>query len=178
MQEQFDHELMGAGMFRNRTRGSCTSSAIYFSTCLRAVGIPTRTIICIPVIDASDPAERAMIANLRHERVREAVKHAADKVGDSWTSHTFNEVHVGGRWRRLNTDRLDQQILDPEVLGLMVHVNTFIDMSEAGLIAWGRRHALSDDQKSRDLFGHANPYSCVSLTDQFGEHAPASVAQP
>jgi hypothetical protein len=34
-----------------------------------------------------------------------------------WVSHTFDEVFVGGRWRRLNYDRLGQNVLDPQYLG-------------------------------------------------------------
>jgi hypothetical protein len=174
LRDHFDHELLGAGMFRNKTRGSCTSSAIYFSTCMRAVGIPTRTIICIPLIDASDPSERALIAKLSPGRVRDAVQKAADRLGKSWASHTFNEVYVGGRWRRLNTDRFGQEVLDADLLGLMVHVNTFNDMSEAGLISWGRRNARAD---KKDICGHSNPYSCVELSDHVGSHAKPGIME-
>ncbi len=167
LQAEFERELLGAGMFRARIRGSCTSTAIYFSTCLRAVGIPTRTIICVPAIDASDPQERSLPDGLTHPDVRGIVQRAAETMGTSWASHTFNEVYIGGRWRRLNSDRLGQGTLDRDVLGLMVHVNTFAEMSEAGLIAWGRRNAT----RPRDICGHSNPYSCVSLSDRFGAHS-------
>lgn len=40
MEQHFDHELLGKGMFYNKTRGSCTSFAVYLTTVLRAVGIP------------------------------------------------------------------------------------------------------------------------------------------
>src|SRR5690606_11237648 len=43
--EQWDRELFGKGMYENRVRGSCTSSAIYLQTALRAAGIPTRTVV-------------------------------------------------------------------------------------------------------------------------------------
>jgi hypothetical protein len=167
--QQWDRELFGKGMFQNRIRGSCTSSAIYLSTALKTVGIPTRTIVCIPVVDASDPREVAWIEpRLAHLGVRKIVKRAAEKSATSWTSHTFNEVFVGGRWRRLNYARLGQNVLDEDFLGLMVHVHTFTDHSEAGLVGWGdrSRHPLHDA-----LFGGPNPYSCASLSDQFGAHA-------
>jgi hypothetical protein len=85
----------------------------------------------------------------------------------------MNEVFVGGRWRRLNYDRLGQNVLDPDFLGLMVHVHTFTDHSEAGLVGWGdrSRHPLHDA-----LFGGPNPYSCTSLSDQFGTHAKVANA--
>jgi Transglutaminase-like superfamily len=172
--QQWDRELFGKGMFQNRIRGSCTSSAIYLSTALKALGIPTRTIVCVPVIDASDPREVAWIEpRLTHVGVRRIVKRAAEKSATSWTSHTFNEVFVGGRWRRLNYDRLGQNVLDLDFLGLMVHVHTFTDHAEAGLVGWGdrSRHPLHDA-----LFGGPNPYSCASLSDQFGAHAKVANA--
>jgi len=169
LEQQWDRELFGKGMLQNKIRGSCTSSAIYLSTALKAVGIPTRTIVCIPVIDARDPREVAWITpRITHFGVRKIVKDAALKSKTSWTSHTFNEVFVGGRWRRLNYARLGQNVLDAEYLGLMVHVHTFTDHADAGLCGWGSRmsHPLH-----AALFGGPNPYSCASLSDEFGAHA-------
>jgi len=168
LEEQWNHELFGKGMFETRTRGSCTSSAIYLSTGLKAVGLPTRTIVCVPIVDANDEREVAWIgARIMHSRVRRILARAAEEQRGSWTSHTFNEVWVGGRWRRLNYTNLGQNVLDGDSLGLMVHVNTFNDHSQAGLVGWGRRleHPLHDA-----LFGGPNPYSCVSLSDHFGAH--------
>ncbi len=169
LEEQFDRELYGRGMFETRTRGSCTSSAIYISTGLKAVGLPARTIVCIPVVDANDSREVGWIdSRITHVGVRATLAKAAERQRGSWTSHTFNEVFVGGRWRRLNYDQLGQNVLDPGTLGLMVHVHTFEDHSEAGLIGWGNRevHPLH-----ASLFGGPNPYSCISLSDLFGPHA-------
>src|SRR6185503_3684137 len=97
-----------------------TSSAIYLQTGLRALGIPTRTILCIPALDANDEREVAWIdGRIAHDGVRRILKTCALRQRDSWTSHTFNEVWIGGRWRRLNYDQLGQNILDPKGLGLM-----------------------------------------------------------
>jgi len=169
LQEQWDRELLGAGMFRTRTRGSCTSSAIYLSTGLRAAGIPARTVVCVPIVDSSDDREVAWIdTRIAHRGVRRILKASAAEQRGSWTSHTFNEVLVGGRWRRLNYATLGQNVLDRQFLGLMVHVHTFKDHSEAGLVGWGNREA---HPAHAALFGGPNPYSCVSLSDRFGEHA-------
>lgn len=168
LEEQWEHELFGKGMFANRIHGSCTSSAIYLTTGLRAAGIPTRTILCTPVVDANDPREVAWIdARIAHVGVRARLRKAAEAQRGSWTSHTFNEVLVGGRWRRLNYASLGQNVLD-EGLGLMVHVHTFGDHSEAGLIGWGNKDA---HPQQAALFGGPNPYSCVSLSDRFGAHS-------
>jgi hypothetical protein len=168
LDEQFERELFGKGMFANRIHGSCTSSAIYLSTGLKAAGLPTRTIVCTPILDASEAREVAWIdACITHVGIRAKLERAAERLGDSWASHTFNEVFVGGRWRRLNYEELGQNVLD-DGLGLMVHVHTFNDHSESGLIGWGDRkvHPLHDA-----LFGGPNPYSCTSLSDRFGAHA-------
>jgi hypothetical protein len=100
--------------------------------------------------------------------VRAIVAKVAREQRGSWSSHTFNEVLVGGRWRRLNYTNLGQNVLDGNSLGLMVHVNTYDDHADAQLAGWGNReaHPLHDS-----LFGGANPYSCVSLSDRFGAHA-------
>jgi len=167
LEEQWDHELFGKGMFANKVHGSCTSSAIYLQTGLRAAGLPTRTVLVTPVVDANDEREVAWLGTLQHVGVRAKLQRAAERQKGSWTSHTFNEVFVGGRWRRLNYTELGQNVLD-DGLGLMVHVHTFGDHSEAGLVGWGDRgrHPLHGA-----LFGGPNPYSCVSLSDRFGVHA-------
>lgn len=169
LEEQWAREISASGMYQHKTRGSCTSSAIYLSGCLRAAGIPTRTVLCIPLIDANDERERELLAlGLTQPRVRAIATAAAQSGIGSWTSHTFNEVWVGGRWRRLNYSRLGQPILDRELLGLMIHVATFRDWADARMPETvGRRHELN---RFYDLFGGPNPYSTIALRDQIGVH--------
>jgi hypothetical protein len=156
-------------MFETGQRGSCTSSAIYISGCLRAIGIPTRTVLCIPLVDANDERERELVEKrLKNNRVRRIVSASTRQAVGSWTSHTFNEVWVGGRWRRLNYTKLGQGILDSHYLGLMTHVATFHDWADARMPETiGRRHQTRTQQ---ELFGGANPYSTLSLSDSFGVH--------
>lgn len=169
LQEQWDRELFGAGMFRTRTHGSCTSTAIYLATGLKALGLPTRTVVCVPVVDAGDRAELALVRErITNHRVRGTILAALQHAANAWTSHTCNEVFVDGRWRRLNYDRLGQGVLDRDCLGLMVHVHTFADHAEAGLHGWGLRR----QHRRHAQFGGHNPYSCVELDDAFGPHGP------
>ncbi len=169
LEEQWNRELFGKGMFETRVHGSCTSSAIYLSTGLKAVGLPTRSIICVPILDANDEREVAWIeSRLTHNGVRSTLAQVAREMRGAWASHTFNEVWVGGRWRRLNYWTLGQNVLDPEYLGLMVHVNTYNDHAEAGLSPWGSR---TSHPQHGALFGGPNPYSCISLSDRFGAHS-------
>jgi hypothetical protein len=172
LQEQWKREISARGMFETRSRGSCTSSAIYLNGCLRAVGIPTRTVLCIPLVDASDEREVKMVSErLIHNEVRRI---AAEALTPGWTSHTFNEVWVGGRWRRLNYSRLGQNILDEKCLGLMTHIATFRDWADAKMPETvGRRQGLG---VQGDVFGGSNPYSTISLRDGFGRHS--KVANP
>ncbi len=169
LEELWQREVSAAGMYEHRTRGSCTSSAIYLSGCLRAAGIPTRTLLCIPLVDANDERERKLVQlGLSHPRVRSIAAAAAAAGIGAWTSHTFNEVWVGGRWRRLNYTRLGQPILDRETLGLMIHIATFRDWADARMpLTVGMRQKLN---RYDDLFGGPNPYSTIALRDQVGVH--------
>jgi len=169
IEEQWERELFAEGMFRNRARGSCTSTAIYLNGGLRAAGIPTRIVLCVPIVDASDGREVDLVRKrIRHAGVRRAVLGAAERLGTSWASHTFNEVFVGGRWRRLNDERLGQNTFDPGLFGLMTHVATFRDWADGEMArTWGLRQALRPD----DVLGGSNPYSAISVSDRFGEHS-------
>jgi hypothetical protein len=169
VEQQFEHELLGKGMFANRSVGTCTSAAILQTTVLRALGIPTRMVLCIPLADPSDPAQVALVEKgLKHHRVRRDAYYGV-LGGPAFTSHTFCEVFVGGRWRRLNYTALGQNVLDPHCLGLMLHVHTFRDLSEANLAAtWGTRFARGQRD---EVFRHSNPYRLMELSDHFGKHA-------
>ncbi|MBI4371728.1 MAG: transglutaminase domain-containing protein [Elusimicrobia bacterium] len=161
--QQFEHVVLGKSMFYHRTTGSCTSYATYQATILRALGIPTRIIIAIPILDASDPTQLKLLSGIRDSNVRQAVVQAASEAGESFNSHTFNEVYVGKRWVRLNYNRLGQPILDPKLLGLMVHVKTFNDLAEANLAqSWGLRFGLG---RKDDVFRWNNPYTALKISD-------------
>ncbi len=170
VQQQFDHELLGKEMFANKTYGSCTSTAIYETTVLRAVGIPTRMILCIPLADGSDPTQLEMVERgLTHEQVRRDACLGVAAGADSFSAHTFCEVFVGGRWRRLNYTTLGQNVLAQNYLGLMIKVHTFNDLSAANLAAtWGTRYAkgLRDN-----VFQRSNPYRLLEVSDHFGQYA-------
>jgi hypothetical protein len=170
VQEQFEHELFGKQMFMHKSYGTCTSTAVYQTTILRALGIPTRMILCIPLADGSDPAQVEMVEKgLTHHRVRCDACLGALSGGTGFASHTFCEVFVGGRWRRLNYTTLGQNILERNYLGLMIHVHTFKDLSEANLAAtWGRRYAK---RQRDDVFRHSNPYRLMEVSDHFGKYA-------
>jgi hypothetical protein len=166
----FDHELLGKGMFYNKTHGSCTSFAVYLTTVLRALGIPTRMVILIPAVDASNSEQLVMVKeHITHNEVREIMLAGLRKSSKGFTNHTINEVYVGNRWCRLNYNKLGQPVLDQHLFGLQTHVRTFNDLSEANLApTWGLRYAKNE--KSAD-FKYSNPYSAVAISDLFGCHS-------
>jgi hypothetical protein len=170
VQQQFEHELFGREMFAHKTYGTCTSTAVYQTTVLRALGVPTRMILCIPLADGSGPAQVEMVEKgLTHNRVRNDALLGAISGGAGFASHTFCEVFVGGRWRRLNYTTLGQNVLERNYLGLMIHVHTFKDLSEANLAAtWGARYAKGQRD---EVFPHSNPYRLLEVSDHFGKYA-------
>jgi len=169
LDQQWDHELFGRQMYENRACGTCTSAAVLMTTVMRAVSIPTRMIICTPMVDASGGDNLDLVRKgLTHHAVRESIVAALEPLKNSNASHTFCEVYVGERWRRLNYNVLGQNILDPNLFGLLTHVNTFNDLADAKLAAtWGAR-------KPDEVFRYANSYSALEASDLFGPHSRVS----
>jgi hypothetical protein len=170
VEEEFAHELLGKEMYANRSRGSCTSSAVLLTTVLRAVGIPTRMIVAIPIVDMNDPEQVALVEkNIHHHRVRAQISDGLVRSGQGFANHSYNEVYIGNRWRRLNYHKLGQNILDDHYFGLLIHVHTYNDLSEAGFApTWGKRYALG---LRDDNFKTSNPYRTLEITDVFGRDA-------
>lgn len=168
--QHLEHELLGKEMFYNKTHGSCTSVAIYLTTVLRALGIPTRMIMVSPAVDASNKEQLRFVKDrITHNKVRETILAGLRQSSGDFTSHTLNEVYVGNHWHRLNYSKLGQPILDEHQFGLQTHLYTFSDLSESNLApTWGWRYAKG---VRNDIFGHSNPYSAITLSDLFGIHS-------
>lgn len=168
--QHLEHELLGKGMFYNKTHGSCTSFAVYLTTVLRAVGIPTRMIIVTPVVDASNREQFLWVKErITHNKAREIMLAGLIKSSQGFTAHTFNEVYIGNRWHRLNYSKLGQPVLDEQCFGLHTHLYTFSDLSEANLApTWGMRYGKGIRSA---VFEHSNPYSAVTLSELFGCHS-------
>jgi hypothetical protein len=102
VQEQLERDLFGRSMFATRTHGSCTSSAVYLTTALKALGIPRPMVLAIPLADGNDADQLALVRDgLHHHQVRQTVLLGVGAT-KGYSNHTLNEVHVGGRWVRLN----------------------------------------------------------------------------
>ena len=169
VQEQLDHELFGRAMFASRTRGSCTSTAVLITTVFRALGVPTRMVLGIPMVDGNDPAQLAMVRDgIHHHRIRQTLLQGLS-AARGYANHTFNEVFVGGHWVRLNYKTLGQNSLDARYMGLLTHVNTFNDLADVPLAAtWGKRYARGEHDS---VFRFGNPYRCEEVSDHFGAFA-------
>ena len=170
IEDQWEREISAKGMFKHQVHGSCTSSAIYLCGGLRAAGIPTRIVLVIPMVDSNDAEQMKLVAEgIHHHRIRETALKGLRKIKGTWASHTFNEVLIGGRWRRLNYARIGQPTLDERLYGLTTHILTVVDWADAHMgRTVGRRQGL----KQRDeVFKTPNPYATIEVTDEFGEHA-------
>lgn len=168
LDQHLDYEVLGKGMFYNKTHGSCTSTAVYLTTVLRALGIPTRMIIVSPVVDASNAEQLSLVKKgITHNQIREDLLAALKRSTHGFTNHTFNEVYVGNRWHRLDYKSLGLERRRP--FGLPTHLYTFNDLAGANLAAtWGWRYGKG--QRS-EVFRHDNPYSATAVSDCFGKHS-------
>jgi hypothetical protein len=166
--DMFADELFGKDMYRRKVHGTCTSSATYLATILRALGIPTRIVVMVPPADPNDGAQvDAFVRSIRLDaKTRAAVTSAYEHMRGSFSDHLFNEVFVGGRWVRLNYDVLGQNIVDAHYLGLMTHVGTYRDVSEMDIPrTWGRRYGLGENDAP--TLSSSNPYMLIKAQ---GEH--------
>jgi hypothetical protein len=166
----FEREALGRSMFYQKVHGSCTSTAVYLATILRALGIPTRIVFCIPPFDPNAPAQAEMFhQNVHHHPAREAVRTALEGAR-GFANHLFNEVYLGHRWVRLNYSTLGQPALDAHYFGLLTHIFTCSDLSQAPLAqTWGMRYFKypADQPKLASI----NPYRLLSVHDHFGTNA-------
>ena len=109
-QQMFDQEVLGRSMFYRKVHGACTSTAVYLATIFRALGIPTRIVVCIPPFDPNNDAQaETFYSNVHHNRVRETVRAALDGTS-GFADHFLNEVCVGHHWVRLNYSTLGQPV--------------------------------------------------------------------
>jgi hypothetical protein len=180
-QQMFDEEALGRSMFYNKVHGSCTSSSIYLATILRALGIPTRIVFCIPPFDPNDDAQgRMFYNNIHHNQVRETVRAALNGM-NGFDNHVFNEVYVDHHWVRLNYKTLGQPVLDAHYFGLLTHIYTCSDMSQAPLArTWGMRYFKYPADQPK--LSSENPYRLISVHDHFGANVrmdkpPVAVAE-
>jgi len=130
-------------------------------------------VFCIPPFDPNDDSQARMFYSaIHHNDIRETVRAALDGTS-GFENHLFNEVYIGHKWVRLNYARLGQPILDRHYFGLLTHIYTCADLSQAQLPqTWGMRffHYPADQPKLSSV----NPYRLISVTDHFGTNSHLS----
>ena len=174
-EQMIQQEALGRSMYYQKVHGSCTSTSVYLSTILRALGIPTRIVFCIPPFDPNDAEQARMFYRaINHHGVRETVRTALDGLS-GFVNHLFNEAYVGHRWVRLNYANLGQPILDAHYFGLLTHIYTSADLSQAPLAeTWGMRYFRYRDATPK--LSSVNPYQLLSVRDHFGTRS--TIANP
>ena len=170
-QALFDSEVLGRSMFYNRTRGSCTSSAVLMATVMRALGIPTRIAFFVPAADGNDPQQRKMLLeNIHDNAIRATVLHGLPNTQHTFSNHLYNEVFIGKRWVRLNYDVLGQNIADEKYFGLMTHILNTDSLSHVPMAeTWGSRYAKYPDFSPK--LSSVNPYQLLSVSDHYGAYS-------
>jgi len=170
-EDVFEHQLFGRQMFEARSHGACTSSSIYLATILRALGVPTRILYFIPPCDGNDPDQVKKLAAAISRRVTRQTILDGVAVASGFANHMYNEVWLDGKWQRLNYNKLGQEIVDKNYLGLMTHIDTCADISETHLAeTWGLRSARWPDVPVK--LSSVNPYQLITAADHWGKNAP------
>jgi len=175
-QEMFDQEVLGRSMFYGRVHGSCTSYAVYLATVMRALGIPTRIVFCVPPADSNDASQKQMLFDgIHHNQVRTVVRHGLPRSG--FSNHLFDECYVGNRWVRVNYDVVGQNSLDDAYFGMLTHILTTDSLSHVPIAeTWGLRYAAYDMIGPGLRLSSVNPYRLLRVSDHFG--ARAAIANP
>jgi transglutaminase-like putative cysteine protease len=175
-QEMFDQEVLGRSMFYGRVHGSCTSYAVYLATVMRALGIPTRIVFCVPPADANDPTQKQMLIDgIHHNQIRLTVRNGLPLHG--FSNHLFNECYIGNRWVRVNYDVVGQNTLDDKYFGLLTHIFTTDSLSHVPMAeTWGKRYAMYRSLGPEEKLSSENPYRLLKVSDHFG--ANAKIANP
>jgi|GEM_PF-5121358 hypothetical protein len=174
--EMASREVLGKDMYYGKVTGDCTSMAVYLTTVLRALGIPTRIVVWTPPFDYNDKKQAAQfISSIHHHALHAQIAESYNEMknGGDFTDHMVNEVYVGHRWVELNDDSLAGPDVNISPFGLSFHIARCTDISELNLAqTWGLRMANYPDVAGR--LTSVNPYSTISDTDKFGRLSTVS----
>jgi hypothetical protein len=150
-----NHLTFGEAMYRNRMRGTCSSSAIFVNTLLRAIDFPTRIVTSNPIVNYTDSSQVKLIYNLRNEKYRNIALSQKNRL-TGYANHFFYEVYINGRWIRCDYDKVNINCVNVE--GLFTIQDKFLDFSDRDFAhTWGKR--MVDDV--------GNAYKTLELSDQF-----------
>lgn len=140
------HLILGKESFYNQTHGSCGSTANFHSTILRSVGIPTRIIQTIPLLDIDNAHQKSLLDNLSSD-TRSKV---TSQMG---YNHFLVEAFIGNRWIRLNNSEFENHV---EMRGAFIKVVAFSSWKEVDFAhPWGQS---------------GRPYSLIEVDEQKAVH--------
>lgn len=150
-----NHLAFGSEMYKNRMHGSCSSTAIYFNTLFRAIGIPTRIISSNPIINYQDTTQIKMLRNLHNNSYRRLTESKIGSLKGKYANHFFYEIFLNGRWIRCDNDEVNVACSLGQ--GLSIVQDRFNDFSEKNFAqTWGKR--MVEDK--------GNSYKTLELSDQ------------
>lgn len=163
--EVWKEDLFAAEMYESGARGSCSSTAIFLCGGLRALGVPSRVAMSIPLADASVVGQREMVeGGITNLLVRRIVLRGLRTTAEAWTSHTYNSVWADGAWRFLNYRVLDCGGLDASLYGLSLRLFVVNDWLDANLASSVGYRQFSGERTER--FSGINPYRLLECEDR------------
>ena len=112
---QMENIILGKEMFLNKSHGSCGSTANFHSTILRSIGIPTRIIQTVPVVNTSSTSQMKLLDELPNN-----VK--SSLLSQMGYNHFLVEAFIGGRWIRVNNNTYEDRF---EMRGAFIKIIEF-----------------------------------------------------
>ena len=148
----------GASMYKNRMRGACGSSAIFFNTLLRSLDFPTRIVVSNPIIDYTDDEQVKLIGNLKNEHYKDIALSKRDMLR-GYANHFFYETNINGSWIRCDYDNVNLSCV--HVQGLFIVQDKIRDFGESDYTrTWGK--SMVENK--------GNVYKTLDLSDQSPIH--------
>lgn len=146
---QLSHLVLGKSCFDNRTYGSCGSAANFHATILRSLGIPTRIIQTVPILDPTS-AEQRKILSEAFSAYNALVLMMASETS---YNHFMCEAFIGNRWIRLNESDYSDKSSVPFIKAV-----SFASWKEADFSqSWGQE---------------GRPYSLIQVEERQAVHQP------
>jgi hypothetical protein len=141
------HLVFGKESFYNRTHGSCGSIANFHSTILRSVGIPTRIIQTIPILNAKSASQLKLLEYLSIA--------TRNQLGNQSGNHFLVEAFVGNRWIRINNEWVEDHV---KINGSFIKIITFSSWKGVDFATpWGH---------------HWPPMELIEVSEQDAIHEP------
>jgi hypothetical protein len=110
------HTLFAESMYQFRTHGACGSKAILRGALLRAVGIPEKTIVTIPLLYTYETDKTNIILKEQYYD-HELLNIASQKVRA--VDHFFNEALIGSQWVRVD-HKIDTGVRAPNRVSIKI----------------------------------------------------------